>query len=158
MLTLSSHCLARALESVHRMSMAFFIRFSPDPPRPKPQSRDKPQTTSLNRTVENPKTENARRRAHRIFRPVQPHIVCCGYVNCQGVFLKRQQEAPGLRVYGSFELEAACIPGLGRSKLDITSCKGSMPIMVVVVLISSRQLIVVYDEYHHSRVKLPIPS
>ncbi|CAE7531435.1 unnamed protein product, partial [Symbiodinium necroappetens] len=27
-----------------------------------------------------------------IFRPVQPHIVCCGYVNCQGVFLKRQQE------------------------------------------------------------------
>ena len=29
----------------------------------------------------------------RIFRPVQPHIVCCGYVNCQGVFLKRQQEA-----------------------------------------------------------------
>lgn len=27
-----------------------------------------------------------------IFRPVQPHIVCGGYVNIQGVFLKRQQQ------------------------------------------------------------------
>lgn len=27
-----------------------------------------------------------------IFRPVQPHVMCCGYVNVQGVFLKRQKE------------------------------------------------------------------
>merc|ERR1712156_988399 len=27
-----------------------------------------------------------------IFRPVQPHICCWGYVNMQGVFLKRQPE------------------------------------------------------------------
>jgi len=27
-----------------------------------------------------------------IFRPVHPHIICGGYVNIQGVFLKRQQE------------------------------------------------------------------
>mmetsp|Transcript_34501 Transcript_34501/g.75299 ORF Transcript_34501/g.75299 Transcript_34501/m.75299 type:complete len:514 (+) Transcript_34501:46-1587(+) len=27
-----------------------------------------------------------------IFRPVEPHITCFGYVNIQGVFLKRQQE------------------------------------------------------------------
>lgn len=27
-----------------------------------------------------------------IFRPVEPHIMCGGYVNIQGVFLKRQQE------------------------------------------------------------------
>merc|ERR1719282_1804169 len=27
-----------------------------------------------------------------IFRPVLPHIVCGGYVNIQGVFLKRQKE------------------------------------------------------------------
>lgn len=27
-----------------------------------------------------------------IFRPVQPHIICGGYVNIQGVFLKRQQQ------------------------------------------------------------------
>jgi len=27
-----------------------------------------------------------------IFRPVEPHIICGGYVNIQGVFLKRQQE------------------------------------------------------------------
>merc|ERR1719436_2410688 len=27
-----------------------------------------------------------------IFRPVEPHLFCGGYVNIQGVFLKRQQE------------------------------------------------------------------
>ncbi|CAE8601514.1 unnamed protein product, partial [Polarella glacialis] len=27
-----------------------------------------------------------------IFRPVQPHIICGGYINFQGVFLKRQQQ------------------------------------------------------------------
>merc|ERR1719262_1407538 len=27
-----------------------------------------------------------------IFRPVHPHIVCGGYVNFQGVFLKRQAQ------------------------------------------------------------------
>lgn len=27
-----------------------------------------------------------------IFRPVEPHIICGGYVNIQGVFLKRQQQ------------------------------------------------------------------
>jgi uncharacterized membrane protein YheB (UPF0754 family) len=27
-----------------------------------------------------------------IFRPVWPHLFCCGYVNFQGVFLKRQKE------------------------------------------------------------------
>ena len=27
-----------------------------------------------------------------IFRPVHPHIFCCGYVNFQGVFLKRQKQ------------------------------------------------------------------
>merc|ERR1719428_176576 len=27
-----------------------------------------------------------------IFRPVHPHILCCGYVNWQGVFLKRQAQ------------------------------------------------------------------
>jgi len=27
-----------------------------------------------------------------IFRPVQPHVICGGYINVQGVFLKRQQQ------------------------------------------------------------------
>merc|ERR1719454_1926180 len=27
-----------------------------------------------------------------IFRPVEPHIICGGYINIQGVFLKRQQQ------------------------------------------------------------------
>jgi len=27
-----------------------------------------------------------------IFKPVYPHILCCGYLNIQGVFLKRQSE------------------------------------------------------------------
>jgi uncharacterized membrane protein YheB (UPF0754 family) len=27
------------------------------------------------------------------FSPIQAHIICCGYVNVQGVFLKRQREA-----------------------------------------------------------------
>merc|ERR1740138_1652740 len=67
-----------------------------------------------------------------IFRPVEPHIICGGYVNIQGVFLKRQQEV-------SKELATKICDNLVHAK-KMLEYVARRPAMI-------EQILVIYNEH-----------